>query len=176
VTAAAVIDLRRVRPNRLAAKLRGEDGVGLIELLIALLVLNVGIFATLGAFTSAATTIRRASHISTAAAVADKKMEGYRNNSFASIPPTATLPACPTTPAVTTSSATGADGRQYTVTTTGSCASQGTGGSAFVKQVTLQVSDPNDGNKVLVKSTSTFSRCTQASVGGSDLALTACQN
>lgn len=158
---------------RIAAKLRKEDGIGLIELLIALLVLNVGIFATLGAFTSAATTIRRASHISTAAALADKLMEGYRNSSYASIPP-----ACNPTPtsSTTTSSATGADGRQYTVTTTATCGTQQTSGSAYVKQVTLQISDPNDGNKTLVTSTSTFSRCTQAGVGGSDPGSTACQN
>jgi Tfp pilus assembly protein PilV len=89
VTAAAVIDLRNGRPWRLAAKFRAEDGIGLIELLIALLVLNVGVFATLGAFTSAATTIRRASHVSTAAAVGDRYMEWFRN-AHASIqwPPT----------------------------------------------------------------------------------------
>ena len=72
MTATASIDVRSNR-NRLKAKLRNEDGVGLIELLIALLVLNVGIFATLGAFASAATTIRTASHISTAAALSDKQ-------------------------------------------------------------------------------------------------------
>lgn len=173
MTTTVGIDVRSSR-GRLAAKLRNEDGIGLIELLIALLVLNVGIFATLGAFASAATTIRRASHISTAAALADKQMETYRNTSYASIPP-----ACNPTPtsSTTTSSATGADGRQYSVTTIASCASQGSGGSAFVKQVTLQVSDPPaDNSMILVTSTSTFSRCTQAGVGGSDLASTACQN
>jgi Tfp pilus assembly protein PilV len=172
VTATASID-GRFR-GRLTAKLRNEDGIGLIELLIALLVLNVGIFATLGAFASAATTLRRASHISTAAALADKQMEAYRNASYASIPP-----ACNPTPtsSTTTTTPTGADGRQYTVTTTASCASQGTGGSAFVKQITLQVSDPPaDNSRILVTSSSTFSRCTQAGVGGSDPATTACQN
>jgi Tfp pilus assembly protein PilV len=163
---------------RIAAKLRAEDGIGLVELLIALLVLNVGIFATLGAFASAATTIRRASHISTATALVDKQMEAYRDNAYASIPP-----ACNPTPtsSTTTSTVTGADSRQYTLTTTATCGSQGSGGSAYVKQVTLQVTDPNDkdasGNpKVLVTSASTFSRCTQAGVGGSDTATTACQN
>jgi Tfp pilus assembly protein PilV len=176
VTAAVDIDLQRVRPSRLAAKLRGEDGIGLIELLIALLVLNIGIFATLGAFTAAATTLRRASHVSTATAIADKQMEAYHNSSFSSIPPAATLPACSTTPVTTTGPATGADGRQYTVTAVASCASQGTGGSGFVKQVTLQVSDPSDNNRLLTTSTSTFSRCTQAGVGGLDPASSACQN
>src|SRR5207244_4832043 len=77
VTAIAVTRLATGRSNRLVAKLRGEDGLGLVELLIALLVLNVGIFATLGAFTSAATAINRASHVSTASAVADKHVETY---------------------------------------------------------------------------------------------------
>ncbi|HEU5243530.1 MAG TPA: hypothetical protein VFU33_03940, partial [Gaiellaceae bacterium] len=108
MTAIAVTRLADGRSNRLVAKLRGEDGLGLVELLIALLVLNVGIFATLGAFTSAATAINRASHVSTASAVADKQMETYRDTAYASIPSTGT----------TTTSVTGADGRPYTVVAT----------------------------------------------------------
>ena len=146
--------------------MREEDGLGLIELLIALLVLNVGIFATLGAFTSAATTLRRASRISTAAAFADKQMETYRNSAYSAIPP-----ACNPTPtsSTTTTTVVGADQRNYTLTTTASCGSQQAGGSSQVKQVTLQLSDPNDNNRILVTSTSTFSHCNQAGLGtGSD--------
>jgi Tfp pilus assembly protein PilV len=171
VTAAVDIDLQRVRPSRLAAKLRGEDGIGLIELLIALLVLNVGIFATLGAFTSAATTIRRASHISTAAAIADRYMECFRDTSYTSIQWPMTSGSC------TAASVTGPDGRTYNLSATVAPGPQQTTGSAYVKQVTLQVSDPGDNNKVLVTSTSTFSRCTQATLGSSpDPASAACQN
>lgn len=166
MTAAIAIGLRGPQRGGLAARLRNEDGLGIVELLIALLVLNVGIFATLGAFSSAALTLRRASHISTAAAIVDKQMEAYRNSSYASIPP-----ACNPTPTSSTSTSTvvGADLRSYTLTTTASCGSQGTGGSSQVKQVTLQVTDPGDQNRILVTSTSTFSHCNQAGLGtGSD--------
>src|SRR4029079_15123544 len=65
--------------------MRNEDGIGLIELLIALLVLNVGIFATLGAFTSAASTLKRSSRISTAAAIADQEIEALHNLKYSQI-------------------------------------------------------------------------------------------
>ena len=153
--------------SRLLARLHGEDGLGLVELLIALLVLNVGIFATLGAFTSAATAINRASHISTAATISDKQLETYRNTAYANIPSSGT----------TTTSVTGADGRTYTVVATFSNGSQlSTGtykGSVYVKQVTLAVKDTADHNRVLVTSSSTFSRCTQSGMGSDS---TACQS
>ena len=162
MTAIAVTRFATGRSNRLVAKLRSEDGIGLVELLIALLVLNVGIFATLGAFTSAATAINRASHVSTASAVADKQMETYRDSAYASIPSTGT----------TTTSVTGADGRTYSVVATFEAGTQlpaGGGvtyaGSANVKKVTLTVKDTADHNRVLVTSSSTFSRCTQSGMG-----------
>ena len=167
MTAIAVTRLAGVRSSGLAAKLRGEDGLGLVELLIALLVLNVGIFATLGAFTSAATAINRASHVSTASAISDKQMETYRDTAYDSIPSSGT----------TTTSVTGADGRTYTVVSTfanGSQLPSGTyKGSAYVKQVTLTIKDPVDHNKVLVTSSSTFSRCTQSGMGSD---TNACQS
>jgi Tfp pilus assembly protein PilE len=165
VTEAAVIGLRSDRWSRLVAKLRDDRGVGLVELLIALLVLNLGIFATLGAFTSGAVAIRNASRISTAAAVADKQMEAFRNTSYANI-----VASGPT-------NVTGADGRTYAVTVTVSTGSQKTGvtynGSASVKVVTITVTDPANGNKVLNTSSSTFSRCNQAGLGSDS---TPCQS
>jgi Tfp pilus assembly protein PilV len=168
VNAAAVIDLRGRRPSRLAARFGNEHGIGLIELLIALLVLNIGIFATLGAFTSAATTIRRASRISTAAAIADKKMEAFRNTAYTSF--TAAAVPLPGTLVA------GADGNSYTYTAS-VASGQVTGGSSFVKQVTINIYQgaPGSGGRLLATSTSTFSRCTQAGVG-SDPASSACQN
>jgi Tfp pilus assembly protein PilV len=167
VTATADIGLGHGRSSRIAAKLRGEEGLGLVELLIALLVLNVGIFATLGAFTSEATAINRASNVSTASAISDKQMETYRDTAYANIPSSGT----------TTTSVTGADGRTYTVVATfasGSQLSSGTyQGSVYVKQVTLQVEDPAHQNQVLVTSSSTFSRCTQSGLGSDS---TACQS
>jgi Tfp pilus assembly protein PilE len=156
VTAAVLIDLRRGGPSRLAARLRNEDGIGLIELLIALLVLNIGIFATFGAFTSAAVTLRRASHISTAAAIADQEMEALRNTAYANLPGTTlTIDPWPSSP----------DGRSYKVVVTPSSGAQTPTGSTAVKVMQVQVSDDGDSNKILVTSTSTFSHCNQAGLG-----------
>jgi Tfp pilus assembly protein PilV len=171
VTALAVTRPTGGRPGRLVAKLRGEDGLGLIELLIALLVLNIGIFATLGAFTSAATAINRASRVSTAAAISDKYMECFRDSPYASIQWPMTSGNCMQT------TVTGPDGRQYNLSATvvpGSQLSTGTyQGSSQVKQVTLTVKDPADHSRVLVTSSSTFSRCTQSGMGSD---TTACQS
>src|SRR3972149_1162002 len=59
-------------------RLRGEKGFGMIELLAALSVLNIGILAVVAAFNSGAVALRHASQISTAAALGDKQMELYR--------------------------------------------------------------------------------------------------
>jgi Tfp pilus assembly protein PilV len=159
VTGTAVIGIRSAGASRLFARLRREEGIGLVELLIALLILNIGIFATLGAFTSAAAAIDRASHVSTAAAISDKQMETYRDTAYASLPSSGT----------TTSSVTGPDGRTYTVAATFASGSQLTTGtyqgSANVKQVTLTVTDPGDHNRTLITTSSTFSRCTQSGLG-----------
>jgi len=167
VTAVAVIEFPSFRQNpadrwkRLVAKLRDDRGVGLVELLIALMVLNIGIFATLAAFTSGAVAIRRASRISTATAIADKTMETYHNTSYtniAAIPTPGTL-------------VTGADGRSYTLISTVSTGSQKTGvtypGSASVKVVTLNVYDgaPGSGGQLLATTSSSISKCTQSGLG-----------
>jgi Tfp pilus assembly protein PilV len=57
---------------------RSEDGFGLIELLMAMVMLNVGILAIVASFNSGAVALRRASHVSMASALADQQMEGYR--------------------------------------------------------------------------------------------------
>jgi Tfp pilus assembly protein PilV len=160
VNVAAVIDHPGSGQSKLGAKLRNEEGLGLIELLIALLVLNLGIFATLGAFTSGAVAIRNASRVSTAAALADKNMESLRDNTFANIA------------AFGPQNQTGADGRTYSVTATVTTGSQLTSGSyqgsTAVKVVTLTVKDPSNNNKLLVTTSSTFSQCAQ------DLTTSAC--
>ena len=58
--------------------MRQESGFGMLELLIALVVLNVGLFALVGAFNASAVSINRARNVSAATAVADKQMELYR--------------------------------------------------------------------------------------------------
>jgi type II secretory pathway pseudopilin PulG len=170
VSEAVLIDLHGNRWSGLAAKLREETGFGLIELLISLLVLNLGIFATMGAFTSGAVAIRNASRISTAAALADKDMEAFRDMSFNS--PSFAV-------GVTTSTQTGADGRTYTVATTITSGSQLPSpakypGSSAVKVVSIVIRDPSNTaggdplGKVLYTGSSTFSQCAQ------DMTATAC--
>ena len=58
--------------------LRSEEGFGLIELLIAMVILNVGLLALVAAFQSGATALKRASRISNAATLAESQMELYR--------------------------------------------------------------------------------------------------
>jgi len=50
----------------------------MLELLIAMVVLNVGLFALVGAFNASSVSINRARYISAAVAVADRQMETYR--------------------------------------------------------------------------------------------------
>jgi Tfp pilus assembly protein PilV len=65
--------------------IRAEEGFGLIELVLAMFILNVGILALFAGFNSGAISLRRASHISTAASLADSQMELYRALTYAQI-------------------------------------------------------------------------------------------
>jgi Tfp pilus assembly protein PilV len=144
-----------------AVKLRDEKGISLVEMLISLLVLNVGIFATMGAFTSGAVAIRHASHISTAAALADKKIEAFRQMSY-------TDPSFAV--GTTTASQTGADGLTYNVTTAITSGSQLTTGSyqgsSAVKVVTITIT--YSGRTVYGPASTTFSQC------ANDMTTSAC--
>ncbi len=60
-------------------RLAQEEGFGLIELLFALVVLNVGIFALMASFQSGALAVSRASSTSNGTVVADKVMEVYHD-------------------------------------------------------------------------------------------------
>ena len=62
-----------------------ESGFGLIELVMAMFMMNVGILALVAAFNSGAVALRRASHVSTGAALADTQMELYRGLTYAQI-------------------------------------------------------------------------------------------
>ena len=55
-----------------------EQGFGLVELLIAMTVLLVGVLAIFSMFESGILALRRASTVTTASALADREMEGYR--------------------------------------------------------------------------------------------------
>jgi Tfp pilus assembly protein PilE len=67
------------------ARLRTEDGFGLIELLISIVMLTVGILALVAAFNSGALAIQRASQTATAATLAEKQMELYRAQQYANV-------------------------------------------------------------------------------------------
>jgi Tfp pilus assembly protein PilV len=149
------------------AKLRDEAGIGLVELLISLLVLNLGIFATMGAFSSGAVAIRHASRVSTAAALADKKIEAFRQMAYSN--PSFAV-------GTTTANQTGADGLTYAVTTAITSGSQlATGtyqGSTAVKVVTLTIREGSATGRILFgPASTTFSQCAQdlttAACGGS---------
>ena len=60
------------------ARAAEEDGFGLIELLFAMVMLNIGILALVAAFQTGAVALARSSSVSNGAAVADKVMEVYR--------------------------------------------------------------------------------------------------
>jgi Tfp pilus assembly protein PilV len=57
---------------------RGEAGFGLVELLIAMVVLQVALLALIGAFSAGSVALGRASHVSTASELANQQMELYR--------------------------------------------------------------------------------------------------
>jgi type II secretory pathway pseudopilin PulG len=64
--------------RRLVRFVRREDAFGLVELLVSMVMLNVGLLALLAAFVSGSTAVRRASRIATASTLADTQMELYR--------------------------------------------------------------------------------------------------
>jgi type II secretory pathway pseudopilin PulG len=69
----------------LLRRLRCAQGFSVLELLMALTILNVGILAILGAFSASAVSIKQASRTSTASALADAQMELYRGVGYSSI-------------------------------------------------------------------------------------------
>ena len=143
------------------ARMRREGGFALIEMLIAIVVINIGILAILLALTSGVTTLRRSAETSTASAIADRQLERYRAVAYSSIyldtaavDPAATdstyeldaaysgsqvNQSCGTlTPVCTpTQTVTGPDGRSYRIDTY--IVSVTPAGGTAVKQVTVVV-------------------------------------
>jgi Tfp pilus assembly protein PilV len=70
---------------RARLRLSGEEGFGLIELLIAMVVLNIGILALVATFQAGALAISTSAATSNGTAVADKVMEVYRSMPNAAI-------------------------------------------------------------------------------------------
>jgi prepilin-type N-terminal cleavage/methylation domain-containing protein len=125
--------------------LGAEDGVTLVELLIAMVVMAVGVAALVAGLSSGILSIRRAHIAATTAALADRQMEQYRKTTFTALTPGALSGATQT----------GSDGRTYWVgatiswtcvvgpanTTTSATAPSctGTPASRPVKLVTVEV-------------------------------------
>jgi Tfp pilus assembly protein PilV len=159
-------------------RLRADQGFGLIELLIAMIILNVGILAIVASFSAGIVTLNRASRVTTAGLLADQQMELYRAIKYdsirlasATIPGVApyttdssysasqvVTPACagPSYPneCNASRSATGADGKPYRIDTY-IVQTTPTNGRP-VKQVTIVVRDGSNLSRVYVRQASAF--------------------
>src|SRR3989337_925679 len=67
------------------SRLRSQKGFALIEMLAAIVMINIGLLAILLALNSGMVTLRRSAESSTASAVADQQLERYRAVTFASV-------------------------------------------------------------------------------------------
>jgi Tfp pilus assembly protein PilV len=171
---------------RNASKARSaEDGFGLIELLIAMVILNVGLLAIIASFQAGIVSLSRASRITTAAVIADQQMERYRAITYDSIRlAAATIPGTApytTDPAYTCAgcssqltgtcsgppypdecnasrAVTGADNKSYLLNTY--IIQTAPAGGRTVKQVTLVVRDGQNMSRVYVRQASTFDQST----------------
>jgi Tfp pilus assembly protein PilV len=66
-------------------RLRTEEGFGLVELMISLVVLNVGILAIVAGFNGGSLALLRATETTTASTLGDKQVELYRAITYAAI-------------------------------------------------------------------------------------------
>jgi prepilin-type N-terminal cleavage/methylation domain-containing protein len=64
---------------------RSQAGFGMIELIAAMMVMAIGVLAVFAMYHSSMTQLRRASTVTTAAALADTEMENYRALEYESI-------------------------------------------------------------------------------------------
>jgi Tfp pilus assembly protein PilV len=159
-----------------------QEGFGLIELLIAMVILNVGLLAIIASFQAGIITLGRASRVTTAAVLADQQMELYRAITYdsirlapATIPATApyttdtaysasqiTTPPCSGPPypdeCNASRTATGADNKSYQLDTY-IVETRPTGGR-YIKQVTIVVRDGGNLSRVYVRQASSFDEST----------------
>ena len=70
------------RFRRLQRRAAGDDGFGLVELLIAMSMLAIAVGALITTFASSAISLRRAGEKGTALTLADTQMEKYRTRTF----------------------------------------------------------------------------------------------
>ena len=145
------------------ARVREETGMGLVELLIAMTVMSIGIFALVAGLSSGFGSINRASKTSTAGTLADQQMEQFRSGSWDSVA------------SVAGATVTGPDGRSYwlesTVTVTcpdetapvGSpptCTLSDGVASRPLKRAVVTVNEGSASGKLLITETSTFDQST----------------
>jgi Tfp pilus assembly protein PilV len=71
--------------RRLIRRLESQAGFGMLELLMAMVLLNVAILALVAALNSGVVSLARTSHRSTAATMADQQMELYRRLTYGCI-------------------------------------------------------------------------------------------
>jgi type II secretory pathway pseudopilin PulG len=62
-----------------------EDGIGLVELIIAMTILTVGLLAILATFSSGMTALARSSRTATASTLADSQLQRYRAITYCAI-------------------------------------------------------------------------------------------
>jgi type II secretory pathway pseudopilin PulG len=149
--------------------IRSEEGIGLIELVIALTILIVGVAATLSVFSSSIVGLRHTGQEGTAVSLADRQLETYRSMPFACVPtslPSSAPTGClsvsgfpnPYSASQVTTSADSPDHRIYTVTTGVSSAV----GSTTQISVTVALSS---GGSILARETSDFSSAGTSATG-----------
>ena len=152
--------LRRLRVG-------SEEGLGLVELLIAMTVLVIGIGATLTLFANSLISMQHAGSEGTALSLADRQMETYRSMPYTCISSTFSTPSgCitysgfpnPYAASQTTTSADSPDHRLYDVTTAITAAS----GSSYQIKITVA---KHGTSGVLAQETSDFSSAGQSSGG-----------
>ena len=143
--------------RRLKTRLRAEEGMTLIELLIAMTIMSVGIAALVAGFSTGIVSIQRANVTSTAGTLADKQMETFRQASYA------TVQSKPNAPVD------GPDGHRYWIQSDVSLCSASTGPAAScsaipasrpVKLVTIEVRDGLATGKLLFTESTTFDAST----------------
>jgi type II secretory pathway pseudopilin PulG len=159
----------------------------LIELLMAMTMLNIGLLAVVAAFSSGIVSLNRASRVTTAAVLADGQMELYRALTYnsirlepTSIPgsapyttdaaynasqvtpgPPGPEPVCPGGPPPecnASRTATGADGKSYRVDTFIVLVTPA--GGRAVKKVTVVIRDSNNLALTFARQVSTFDQST----------------
>jgi Tfp pilus assembly protein PilV len=144
-----------------------ENGQGLIELLIALMVLAIGIGSTLTLFADSLISMQHAGKEGTAITLADRQMETYRSMPYSCISSTFAMPSgCvpysgfpnPYAASQTTSSSESPDHRLYDVTTAITAAS----GSTYQVKITVA---QHGSSRTLAQETSDFSSAGQTAGG-----------